>query len=161
MVSYQRRFFGFQSAGSDKWKRGASVVVKFWPHPRWHVSLTVQLSELHQSSPPEFMLFPISCRSPLLWGFLRSENFSSELSSSSNNSPSISADKCATLFSSMFTWDATQCGQLWTMADFPACNPYKPAPLIAVVTTSRYVQIVQLQRFCLHHLSPCQHLNRV
>ena len=40
----------------------------------------------------------------------------------------------ATLFSFTFiTCDATQHGQLWTVADFPAWNPYKSVPLIAIV----------------------------
>jgi len=47
---------------------GASIVVKIWPRPRWrHVSLTFQLSEVHQSSTLKSILFPTSFRSSPLW----------------------------------------------------------------------------------------------
>jgi len=106
------------------------------------VSLTFQLSEVHQNSPPKCMLLPTSSRSSPLRGFLRSE-----LSSSSNSLLSIFADSYTILFSSTFiTRNATQRVQLWTVADFPTCNPNRPILLIATVTTSGHMQIVQLRR---------------
>ena len=60
------------------------------------------------------------------------------------------------IFFTFITCNATQRRQLWTMTDFPTFNPNKSAQLFAVVTTSRHVQIVQLQRSRPHHL-----LNRV
>ena len=50
--------------------------------------------------------------------------FHSESSSSGNRSHMIPADSHPTLLSSTFvTRNATQRGQLWTVADFRACNP--------------------------------------
>jgi len=80
-------------------------------------------------------------------GSLFSDDFSSESSSSSNRSPLISADSYAVLFSSIFlTYNIPQRWQLWIMVYFSACYSYKVAPLIVAFTTSRHVQIVQLQR---------------
>ena len=100
---------------------------QIWPHPRWwHVPHTFQPSELYHSSPLKSMQFPTSSRSSPLWGFLRSEDFNSKPSSSSNSSPLISADDYATIYSSTFIkCDTTQHGQLWVMKDFSTCNPNK------------------------------------
>ena len=77
----------------------------------------------------EVHIIPDLLQSSLLRSFLHSEDFNSEPSSSSNSSPSMSADSYVTLFSSTFiTCDTTQRGQLWRVADFPACNPYKSVP---------------------------------
>ena len=55
---------------------------------------------------------------------LHSEDFSSEPSSPSNRSPLISSDGYATLLVFTFImYNATQRGQLWTVADFPAAIP--------------------------------------
>ena len=63
------------------------------------------------------------------------EDSSFKPSKSRNSSPSISTDNYTTKFSSTFmTCDTTQRGQLWKVADFHACNPNKPAPLIVTVT---------------------------
>jgi len=153
--SYQLRSSDFLSAVSDERKRGGvSVVVKIWPRPRWwHVSLIYQLFEVHQSSPLKSMLFLTSSRSSPLRGFLRSEDFSSEPSSSNNRSPLILADSYATLLSFTFiTCNTTQCGQLWTAADFSACSHNKPTPLITDVTMRRTCNHEDLNHNC---LPPC------
>ena len=130
-------------------------MVKFWPHPRWrHVSLTFQLSEVYQNSPPKSMIFLTSFRSSPLQGFFYFEDFNSEPSSSSNSSPSLSTDGYAIIYSFTFiTCDTTQHGQLWTVKYFSVCDPNKPAPLIVVNTTRRHVQIVHLWRSRPHFYS--------
>ena len=64
------------------------------------------------------------------------------------------------LFSSTFIiCNAIQRGYLWTMANFSACNPNKPAPLIAAVTTNQHVQIMQLRRSRPYPLALCLQLS--
>ena len=93
------------------------------------------------------MPYPTSSIPYLLWGFLPSKDFIFEPSSSSNRSPIISTDSYATLLSFMFiACNATQRWQLWTVTDFLACNPKKPAPLIAIVTIILHVKIMPLLR---------------
>ena len=116
-------------------RAGASVVVKIWPSPRWrYVTFIFQLFEIHQRFPPQSMSYSTSSKSSLFHGSLSSEVFNCEPSSSSNKSLLISTDSYTVILSSMFiTRNTTQYGQLWTVANFLACNPNKPAPLIAVV----------------------------
>jgi len=84
-------------------ERRPSIVVKIFPRPRWrHVSLAFQLSEKHQSSPLNSMLYLTSSRSSPLRDSLRSGDFSSDPSSSNNKSPLISANSYADLLSSTF-----------------------------------------------------------
>ena len=123
-------------------------MVKFCHRARWrYVSLTFQLFEVYQSSPSKFILFSTSSRFSLLRGFICSEDFNFESSSSNNRSPLIFSDSYATLlFFTFITCNATQRGRLWTTTNFSTCNSNKPIPLIAAVATSRHVQIVQLWR---------------
>ena len=117
-------------------KAGASVVVKMWPHLKWwHVSFTLQLSEVHQSSPLKLMLFSTSSRSSLLRGFLHSKDSSSEPSSFSIGSSLISADCYTTLSAFRFiTYNTPKHEQLYRMMNFLACNPNNQVPLIMVIT---------------------------
>jgi len=105
-------------------------------------------STLRETSepPPKSMLYPTSSRSSPLRGSLRSEDFSSEPSTSTNISPLISTDSYAILFSSIFTMcNTTQRGQLWIVVNFPAYNPNKSALVITAVITSWHMQIMRLQ----------------
>ena len=134
-----------------------SVVVKIWPGPRWwHMSLTFQLSEKHQSSPVKSMLFLTPSRSSLFQDPLCSEGFSSKSSSSSNRSPVISADSYTTLPFFMFImYNIPQRRQLWIVMDFPTCNPNKPVFVITTVTNestcaNRAVMRISPVPICLH-----------
>jgi len=91
------------------------------------------------------MLYPIFSKSSSLRDSLRSEDFSSEPSSSSNKSPPMFVDSYTVLLSSMFIMCNTQRKQLWTMVDFPECNPNKATSVITSITINRHVKIVWWQ----------------
>jgi len=65
---------------------------------------------------------PSPSRRPQLWTWT-SNNRSSLISTNSYATPS-------------FLKNPYQCGQLWTVTDFPACNPNLPTPMITVVITN-------------------------
>jgi len=107
------------------------------------------------------MLYATSSKSPPLRGSLRFEDFSFEPSSSSNRSPQISVDSYTALISFMFIMcNVTQCGQLWIVADFSACNTNKSAPLITTITTSRLCKSCNHEDLAHNRLPPCLQPNQ-
>ena len=124
--------------------RGIDNSQNLTPSRMANVYFTFQRYKKHLK--PLWCPYSTSSRSSPLWGSSYSKDFSSEPSSSSNESPLISADSYTILFSFTFiTCNITQRWHLWTEVDFPAYNPNKSATMITVVTTNRHVQIVWLQ----------------
>ena len=96
----------------------------------------------HHSSPLKYMLHLISSRSSPFRGSIRSQDFSSEPTSSSKGSLMISADSYAALSFKFITCNTPKRGQLWMVAYLHTCNPNKQAPVITIVTRNRHVKIM-------------------
>jgi len=99
-----------------------------YPPPQWHPPSSVTFYYLETSPPTRSLPF---------WGLSCPEGPSSKPVAPTNISSMISADTYATLHSLTFiTCNVFQCGQLWTVTDFLACNPSRPTPMTTAVTTN-------------------------
>ena len=160
-------------ATESLWLRLPQLSIRFeasaTPHPPGSLQIAPESTFIEKTLPPQKLRCLKSSQSNLqlqLWRLYTSRVICSpRLSISLQKFPVTATNKSTCSYVSPFPFssafimcNAAQCGQLWTMARFPACNSNSPTPIITTVITNPFVKIVQLQRSHPHHPPPCQQL---